>query len=62
MAEFRTWMNTVLSIEEAEMLKEFLIENDIEFEASEYYDSIYLDVNVNDYERTAINNFIDENF
>lgn len=59
---FRTWLNTEVTTEEAEMLKEFLDENDIEYETSEAYDLIHFEINVNDYERNAINDFIDENF
>ena len=59
---FRTWLNTEVTREEAEMLKDFLDENDIEYETSEAYDLIHFEINVNDYERNAINDFIDENF
>lgn len=59
---FRTWLNTEVTKEEAEMLKDFLDENDIEYETSEAYDLIHFEINVNDYERNAINDFIDENF
>ena len=59
---FRTWFNTEVTTEEAEMLKDFLDENDIEYETSEAYDLIHFEINVNDYERNAINDFIDENF
>ncbi len=59
---FRTWLNTEVTTEEAEMLKDFLDENDIEYETSEAYDLIHFEINVNDYERNAINDFIDENF
>ena len=31
----RKWLNTELTTDEAEMLKDFLNENDIEYEASE---------------------------
>lgn len=59
---FRTWLNTEITRDEAEMLKEFLDENDIEYEASEAYDLIHFEINVNEYEKDAINCFIDENF
>lgn len=59
---FRTWLNTEVTKEEAEMLREFLFENDIEFETSEAYDLIHFEINVNEYEKDAINCFIDENF
>lgn len=59
---FRTWLNIEVTTEEAEMLKDFLDENDIEYETSEAYDLIHFEINVNDYERNAINDFIDENF
>ena len=59
---FRTWLNTEVTKEEAEILKDFLDENDIEYETSEVYDSIHFEINVNDYERNAVNDFIDENF
>ena len=59
---FRTWLNTEITTEEAEILKDFLDENDIEYETSEAYDLIHFEINVNEYERNAINDFIDENF
>ena len=59
---FRTWLNTEVTTEEAEMLKDFLDENDIEYETSEAYDLIHFEINVNEYEKDAINDFIDENF
>jgi hypothetical protein len=59
---FRTWLNTEVTKEEAEMLKDFLDENDIEYETSEAYDLIHFEINVNEYEKDAINCFIDENF
>lgn len=59
---FRTWLNTEVTVEEAEMLKDFLDENDIEYETSEAYDLIHFEINVNEYEKDAINCFIDENF
>lgn len=58
----RTWLNTALTKEEAEIFKAFLDENGIEYEASECYDMIHFEVNVNDYERIAIDEFIDDNF
>jgi hypothetical protein len=62
MANFRTWLNTEVTKKEAEMLREFLNENDIEYETSEAYDLIHFEINVNDYEKNAVNDFIDENF
>jgi hypothetical protein len=59
---FKTWLNTEVTKEEAEMLKDFLDENDIEYETSEAYDLIHFEINVNEYEKDAINCFIDENF
>lgn len=59
---FRTWLNTEVTVEEAEILKDFLDENDIEYETSEAYDLIHFEINVNEYEKDAINCFIDENF
>ena len=44
------------------MLKDFLDENEIEYEASEAYNLIHFEINVNEYEKEAINGFIDENF
>jgi hypothetical protein len=58
----RTWLNTEVTKEEAEMLRDFLDENDIEYETSEAYDLIHFEINVNEYEKDAINCFIDENF
>jgi hypothetical protein len=62
MANFRTWLNTEVTVEEAAMLKDFLDENEIEYEASEAYNLIHFEINVNEYEKEAINGFIDENF
>jgi hypothetical protein len=59
---FRTWLNTEVTKEEAEMLRDFLDENDIEYETSEAYDLIHFEINANEYEKDAINCFIDENF
>ena len=59
---FRTWLNTEVTKEEAEMLRDFLDENDIEYETCEAYDLIHFEINVNEYEKDAINCFIDENF
>lgn len=59
---FKTWLNTEVTVEEAEMLRDFLDENDIEYETSEAYDLIHFEINVNEYEKDAINCFIDENF
>ena len=58
----RKWLNTELTKDEAEMLKDFLDENDIEYEVSEAYNLIHFEINVNEYEKEAINEFIDENF
>ena len=58
----RKWLNTELTKDEAEMLKEFLKDNAIEYEASECYDMVHFEINVNEYEKEAINGFIDENF
>jgi hypothetical protein len=62
MTNFRTWLNTEVTVEEAAMLKDFLDENEIEYEASEAYNLIHFEINVNEYEKEAINGFIDENF
>lgn len=58
----RKWLNTEVTKEEAEMLKDFLKDNEIEYEASECYDMVHFEINVNEYEKEAINEFIDENF
>lgn len=57
----RTWVNTELEREEANKLEEFLNENDIEYEASEAYNLIHIEVNVNEYERQAIKEWMEEN-
>ena len=62
MTNLRTWLNTEVTVEEAAMLKDFLDENEIEYEASEAYNLIHFEINVNEYEKEAINGFIDENF
>ena len=41
---FRTWLNTEITTEEAEILKDFLDENDIEYETSEAYDLIHFEI------------------
>lgn len=56
----RTWLNTNVTKRQAELLGSFLYENDIEFETSEYYDRVHFEVNVDEYERDAINSFLDE--
>ena len=54
-------MNTELDEKEADMLKEFLDENEIEYEASECYDLIHIEINVNEYERQAVEEWMEEN-
>lgn len=56
----RTWLNTNVTKRQAELLSSFLYENDIEFEESEYYDRVHFEVNVDEYERDAIDSFLDE--
>lgn len=56
----RTWLNTNVTKRQAELLGSFLYENDIEFEESEYYDRVHFEVNVDEYERDAIDSFLDE--
>ena len=57
----RTWVNTELDRKEADMLKGFLDENEIEYEASECYDVIHIEINVNEYERQAVEEWMEEN-
>ena len=56
----RKWLNTEVTKVQAEMLGAFLYENDIEFEESECYDRIHFEVNVDEYERDAVDRFLDE--
>lgn len=56
----RTWKNIELTRTLAELLEAFLYENDIEFESSECYDLIHIEINVNEYEEDAINEYLDE--
>lgn len=56
----REWLNTNVTRRQAELLGNFLCENDIEFEESEYYDRVHFEVNVDEYELDAVNNFLDE--
>ena len=57
----RVWLNTELDEKEADMLKEFLDENEIKYEASECYDLIHIEINVNEYERQAVEEWMEEN-
>lgn len=57
----RTWLNTELNEHDMELLKEFLDENEIEYETSECYDLIHIEVNVNEYERQAVNDWMEQN-
>lgn len=56
----RTWLNTEVTHTQAELLGSFLHENDIDFEESECYDKVHFEVNVDEYERDAVNSFLDE--
>jgi len=56
----REWLNTNVTRRQAELLGNFLYENDIEFEESEYYDRVHFEVNVDEYELDAVNSFLDE--
>ena len=60
--KLRTWMNTYLLVEEADILKDFLREADIYFESSECGDGIHFEVYVDAYERVIVDEFIAENF
>lgn len=61
MSDLRTWVNTELKKKEADELKEFLDENDIEYESSECYDLIHIEINVNEYERQSVEEWMEEN-
>lgn len=56
----RQWLNTEVTRTQAELLESFLYENDIDFEESECYDKVHFEVNVDEYERDAVNSFLDE--
>ena len=56
----RTWKNVELNKMDAEKLGSFLYENDIEFEESECYNMVHFEVNVDEYEEDAVNDFLDE--
>ena len=60
--KLRTWMNTYLLESEADILRNFLKENDIYYEASECGEGIHFEVYVDAYERVIIDEFIAENF
>ena len=60
MTNTRKWLNVELSQADANELKDFLNDNDIEFESSECYDKIYFEVLVNEYEKEAVNDFLNE--
>lgn len=57
----RTWVNIELEKTEADELKEFLVENDIEFESSQCFDLIHIEINVNEFEKESIEEWIKEN-
>lgn len=57
----RTWVNIELEKAEADELKEFLVENDIEFESSQCFDLIHIEINVNEFEKESIEEWIKEN-
>ena len=57
----RTWVNIELEKVEADELKEFLVENDIEFESSQCFDLIHIETNVNEFEKESIEEWIKEN-
>jgi len=56
----RTWKNVELNQNDANELKDFLNDYDIEFESSECYDKIHFEILVDEYESEAINDFLDE--
>ena len=56
----RTWKNVELNQNDANELKDFLNDYDIEFESSECYDKIHFEILVDEYEAEAINDFLDE--
>lgn len=60
MTNTRKWLNVELSQADANELKDFLNDNDIKFESSECYDKIHFEVLVNEYEKEAVNDFLNE--
>lgn len=60
MTNTRKWLNVELSQADANELKDFLNDNNIEFESSECYDKIHFEVLVNEYEKEAVNDFLNE--
>ena len=60
MTNTRKWLNVELSQADANELKDFLNDNDIEFESSECYDEIHFEVLVDEYEKKAVNDFLNE--
>ena len=60
MTNTRKWLNVELSQADANELKNFLNDYDIKFESSECYDKIHFEVFVDEYEKEAINDFLDE--
>jgi hypothetical protein len=53
----RKWRNVELNRRQAEMLKCFLDEYDITYEASECYDDIHFEIACDEVERDAIEEF-----
>lgn len=58
MTNTRKWLNVELSQADANELKDFLNDYDIEFESSECYDKIHFEVLVDEYEKEAVNDFL----
>ena len=56
----KTWKNVELNQNDANELKDFLNDYNIEFESSECYDKIHFEILVDMYEIEAINDFLDE--
>lgn len=59
--DFRTWVNIELEKTEADNIREFLVENNIEFESSQCFDLIHIEINVNKFEKESIEEWIKEN-
>lgn len=56
----KRWLNVEVTRVVAELLGQFLYENDIEFEESECYDKMHFEVLVDEYEKDAVNTFLEE--
>lgn len=55
----KKYRNVEVTVNEAEALRVFLKQNEIEYESSQCYDMIHFEILCDDDEKDAINDFID---